>query len=137
MKHSFLCPDRVRKISVASYMWFLVRILRRYALKSTSASVFALGGKEDTKGREDVLVDVVTDERGVDQERYPLSGQQEAQGEEGVGEHLGEDELSVGTTSRVNFKVRGIRISEPVQATRALKGLRTVLSLLHRSIGLM
>jgi hypothetical protein len=27
MKLSFLCPERVRKISVASYMWFLFRIL--------------------------------------------------------------------------------------------------------------
>jgi hypothetical protein len=27
MKLSFLCPDRVRNISVASYMWFLFRIL--------------------------------------------------------------------------------------------------------------
>jgi hypothetical protein len=27
MKLSFLCPERVRNISVASYMWFLFRIL--------------------------------------------------------------------------------------------------------------
>ena len=51
-------------------------------------------------GTRDVLVDVVPDQRSVDEERYPLSGQQEAEGEESVGEHLGEDELFEGVVSR-------------------------------------
>jgi hypothetical protein len=39
------------------------------------------------------LVHVVSHERGVQEERQPLSGKKEAEGEEGVGDHLGEDEL--------------------------------------------
>lgn len=39
------------------------------------------------------LVDVVSHERDVQEERKPLSGQEEAQGEECVCEHFGEDKL--------------------------------------------
>lgn len=50
--------------------------------------------RREKTGR-DALVHVVSDQRSVDEERYPLSGQQETEREEGVGEHFGEDELSV------------------------------------------
>ena len=53
------------------------------------------GSEGGVKTEHDALVDVVSDQRSVDKERYPLSGQQETEREEGVGEHLGEDELSV------------------------------------------
>lgn len=39
------------------------------------------------------LVDIVTDKRGVEEERQPLSRQQEEEGKEGVGDHLGEYKL--------------------------------------------
>jgi hypothetical protein len=40
------------------------------------------------------LVHVVTDKRGVEEEREPLTREQEAEGEEGMGDHLGQDKLS-------------------------------------------
>lgn len=54
------------------------------------------GSERGDKTGHDALVNVVSDQRSVDEERYPLSGQQEAKREEGVGEHFGEDELSIG-----------------------------------------
>lgn len=43
----------------------------------------------------DDLVDVVGEQGGVQQERDDLEREEEAEGEEGVGDHLGEDELCV------------------------------------------
>lgn len=54
------------------------------------------GSERGERTGHDALVDVVSDQRSVDEERYPLSGQQETEREEGVGEHFGEDELSIG-----------------------------------------
>ena len=52
--------------------------------------------------RRNSLVDVVAHERCVEQERQPLAGQQEQKREEGVGDHLGEDELgSAGQAVRI------------------------------------
>jgi hypothetical protein len=69
MKHSFLCPDKVRKISVASYMWFLVRILRG---KSIGGDLRQFGKSRWGEDKA-LLVHIVPDERGVDEERDPLS----------------------------------------------------------------
>ena len=83
-------------------MWFLVKILRlREVVDSRRRmnhvwSARTCGSERGERTGHDALVDVVSDQRSVDEERYPLSGQQETEREEGVGEHLGEDELSVG-----------------------------------------
>lgn len=39
------------------------------------------------------FVDIVADQRGVEEEGDPLSGEEEAEGQEGVSDHFGEDEL--------------------------------------------
>jgi hypothetical protein len=83
-------------------MWFLVKILRlRKVVDSRRRRIHHVlsartcGSERGERTGHDALVDVVSDQRSVDEERYPLSGQQEAEREEGVGEHFGEDELSV------------------------------------------
>lgn len=45
------------------------------------------------EGARGVLVDVEGDEGRVEQEREPLPRQEEEEGQEGVGDHLGEHEL--------------------------------------------
>jgi hypothetical protein len=86
-------------------MWFLVKILRLRAVVDRRRrrmyrvlSARTYGSEQRDKTEHDALVDVVSYQRSVDKERYPLSGQQETEREEGVGEHLGEDELSVAKT---------------------------------------
>lgn len=63
-------------------MWFLPMILSGYVSRCSR------------RWRRNSLVHVVTDKRGVEEEREPLTGEQEAEGEEGVGDHLGQDKLS-------------------------------------------
>ena len=53
----------------------------------------------------DLLVDIVSDQRGVEQESEPLSREEEAECEESVGDHLGEDKLGL---DGVMFGILGV-----------------------------
>jgi hypothetical protein len=138
MKLSFLCPDKVRKISVASYMWFLDMILANVSERAW----IKLVPRRKCPGRAEVefsqarsLVHVVSHERRVEEESQPLSGEKEAEGEEGVGDHLGEDELERRRQLRPNgcpglrragAQLRGLNSTHLVELVAEVDGVDVV-----------
>lgn len=105
-------------------MWFLFINLCRRKSSTRNASAAVLDVGNALRGSCDVLVDIKSDERCIEEEGYPLTREKEQYGEEGMCDVFWQDEL------------RGKRDYEHVARVRHNR-LHTWLSLLQRSMGLM